>query len=150
MSTTVSVPKDGRIEVAVINGATAAVIKAGCAVILVTATVPNTYKVTNVGATAGTVVRLFGIVENEIATGAVGSCVIHGPAVATAYDVITVKQPLTAIYGTAGIRGRVDLATAASTAGLADNGTYIGWAMGPGSTGASIPIFVTTTHTPCA
>jgi len=149
MSTTVSVPKAGRISVPVLNSSTTAVIASGSVVFLATGTSPNEYKVTKVS-TAGTVLRLFGVVEHQIATAGVGYCVIHGPAVALANSAITVKAPVTAVGGTAGVAGRVEAATAASTAGLADNGTYLGWSMGVGSTGAFVPIFVDTCHTPVA
>lgn len=141
---------DHRIVVSVYNAATAAAISSGEAVILTTGSTPNIYSVTRIGATAGTAIRLFGVCEHAIATGQVGDCVIHGPAIAKAAAAITVKAPLTAQSGTTGVRGRVALATAASTAGLADNGTYLGWAMKVGSTGAFTEIFVNTAHTPVA
>lgn len=145
MSLQVSVPKDGRIVVSVYNATTAAAISSGEVVKLMTGSTPNIYAVSRVGATAGTCVRLFGVCETRIATGGVGPCVIHGPALAKGAAAITVKAPLTATVGTTGVRGRVEVATA-GTAGVADDGKYLGWAMSVGSTGAYTAVFVNTAH----
>lgn len=146
MTVQVAVPgRDNRIVVSVYNATTAAAISSGEVVKLSTGSTPNLYKVTRVGATAGTCVRLFGVCEQRIATGGVGACVIHGPALAMGAAAITVKAPLTANAGTTGVRGRVVTATA-GTAGVSDDGTYLGWAMSVGSTGAFTAVFVNTAH----
>lgn len=147
MSTTVSVPKEGRISVPVVNASTTASIASGSIVKLSTASVPNEYKVELPGSTAGTVVRVFGVVEHAIATAGTGYCVIHGPAVCLAAEAITVKGPVTAQFGTAGVRGR-GAAMSIATAGAASVTKYAGWAMGPGSTGAFFPLFVNTPQVP--
>lgn len=147
MSTSVSVPKDNRISVAVINGASASTIPSGSIVKLATASAPNAYNVEPVGATAGTVIRIFGVVEHEIATGGTGYCVIHGPAVARSVGALTVKQPVTAQFGTSGVLGRA-VAMSIATAGAASTTKYAGWAMGPAASGAYFPMFVNTPHTP--
>ena len=147
MSTTVSVPKEGRISVSVINASTTASIASGTIVKLSTASVPNSYKVEVPGATAGTVIRIFGVVEHAIATAGTGYCVIHGPAVCMTNNAITVKQPITAEFGTAGVAGRGAVMSIA-TAGAASTTKYAGWAMAPGATGSYFPLFVNTPHTP--
>jgi len=149
MTLQVAVPgREFAIKVPVYNATTAAAISSGEVVKLATGSTPNLYAVTRVATAASSCVRLFGVVEEAIATGQVGYCTIHGPAKAMAAAAITVKAPLTAHAGTTGVRGRVEVATAASTAGLADNGTYLGWAMSVGSTGAFCAVFVNTAHTP--
>ena len=149
MSVTVSVPKEGRIVVPVINASTTASISSGSIVKLSTASTPNEYKVELPGTTAGTVIRVFGVVEHAIGTAGTGYCVIHGPAVCMANNAITVKSPITAEFGTAGsgVRGRGAVMSIA-TAGAASTTKYAGWAIGPGSTGAFFPLFVNTPHTP--
>lgn len=142
---------ENRIVVSVYNAATAAAISSGEIVKLTTGSTPNIYSVDRIGTTAGTAIRLFGVCEHKIATGGVGDCVIHGPAIAVAAAAITVKAPLTAqASSTSTLKGRAIVATAASTAGGAGTGSYIGWAMKVGSTGAFTEIFVNTAHTPVA
>lgn len=142
-----SVPgREGRVVVTVYNGSTAAVVKANTIVRLDTSTtVNNIPKVHNIGATAGTVIRLFGACEEEIATGGYGPCVIHGPALVTAHGAITVKTAVTATPGTSGIRGRTTSCTI-GTAGAAVSSKYLGWALTVGSTGATHVVFVNTVH----
>lgn len=140
---------DHRIVVSVYNASTAAAISSGEIVRLSTGSTPNIYAVTRIGTTAGTAIRLFGVCEHAIATGQVGDCVIHGPAIAVAAAAITVKAPLTASNSsTSTLKGRAEVASGSSTSGLADLGSYIGWAMKTGSTGAFTEIFVNTAHTP--
>ena len=146
MSTETAIPgREGRVVVTVYNQSTAAVIKAGTAVRLVTGAVGAVPSVHNIGATAGTVIRLFGVCEDEIATGARGPCVIHGPAQAVAGSAITVKSAVTAVPGSAGIRGRSS-ACSIATAGAAVTTKYLGWALTVGSTGATHIVFVNTVH----
>ena len=146
MTTQVSLPTANRIVVTVVNGTTSASILSGETVRLATATAPNTYKVTNMGATAGTVVRVFGVCEQLIATGGTGPCVIHGPAKALAGGTFAVKNPLTVKSGTSAAAGRCVVATA-GTAGVSGTGSYLGWSLGVGADGAFVPVFVNTTHT---
>lgn len=147
MSVTVSVPKEGRISVPVINASTTASIASGSIVKISTASTPNEYKVESVGSTAGTVIRIFGVVEHAIGTAGVGYCVIHGPAVARAASTITVKQPVTAQFGTSGVLGRA-CAMSIATAGAASTTKYAGYAMQPAASGAYFAMFVQTPQVP--
>jgi len=145
VSTATSVPKEGRTVVTVINGTASAAILSGETVRLATATAPNTYKVTNIATGAGSIVRLFGVCEELIATGETGPCVIHGPALALAGGVFAVKNPLTALLGSSVAAGRCVVATAGAAA-VSGTGSYLGWSMGVGATGAFAPVFVNTAH----
>jgi hypothetical protein len=129
------------------NAGTNGAIGANDGVRLTTATVGSVHKyLVNLPGTAAAVTGAFGVAVSSAATGAFCDVVIFGPATMVANGAITSKAQVMLVGGTAGVRGRCALATAA-TAGAVGvwRSKVIGWAMHPVSAAArEITVFVNT------
>lgn len=133
------------------NAGTGGAISPKDGVRLVTATVGSVHKyLVSLPTTAAVVTGAFGVALVSAATGAFCDVVIHGPATMVSNGAITAKAQVMLVGGTAGVRGRCALATAA-TAGAVNvwRSKVIGWAMHPASAAArDITVFVNTIPQP--